>query len=84
MSTQLNMLQVSARIFPEGSVIRHKLIYVNIPKVMQLPVQVSTLDIQNCCFWYLPTATKLPLKTRLKLFWYFKVLGKSHIIKDWY
>lgn len=83
MNTSLNMLQVAVRIFPEGSVVRHKLIYVNIPKVMQLPVQASTLDIQNCCFWYLPTATKLPMRIRLKLFWYFKVLGKSHIIKDW-
>lgn len=83
MSEQLNMLQVAVRIFPDGSVVRHKLIYVNIPKVMQLPVQASTLDVQNCCFWYATATTKLPLKIRLKLFWYFKVLGKSHIIKDW-
>lgn len=81
----LTMLNVAVRIFPNGSMVRDKFIYVNIEKVKKMPIIADNLDVQNCTFWYVNKSTKadIPIAHRIKMFWYFNVLGKSHFIRDW-
>ena len=81
-SESMNMCSVAVRIFPNNSIVRNKIIYVNMGKVKMLPIQSENLDVQNCCFW-MNTTTKLPPLVRLKMFWNFNILGKSHFVKDW-
>lgn len=84
MSTDLNMLQIAVRIFSNGTVLRNKVIYVNTSKVVAMPIIANSLDIQDCHFWYVNDTTRFKrnLKLKLKFFWNFKVLRKSHFMES--
>lgn len=78
------MYDVAVRIFPNNSYVRDKIIYVNIDKVKDMPVIAETLDVQDCEFWFMNKTTtfKGSLLLKIKMFFNFKILRKSHFIMD--